>query len=579
MPKSKNKGKKAQKRTGKRTSKGTARKKQPPRASRDDVRQLVQTVLDADEDYIGTLRSIVASTPDAGEHLVWLTAYDFDGDVAKAAGTLLTFAAEGEVPISVYEALRESAEPVLLQAIRNKALPDPRKLGLLAVYNEMCGELPQHEIDACFGDAEAAFHSALAEAARTVTGEPEAVEAVLEGAFALPGSALELEPEAENLFPVFATGIEACKHRPERASLLLFPCVAIAAEFQIACDVAAAALKAMKETECGQAAWCLAELGRMPGMGELGELAAKLAAEMAHDEIAEELTLQRSFRSGKATGVDGSGARGLRLYFKRPDGCVDAVVILISHTSGIKSVWCSYGTDEEFEDEFIFAAGPPSASSTLEFARELIADALVAHEENNLPIPGSFFIHRPCLGAQPILPARRTPDLQAYKLDNFERSPKLVEGSAEIADLNPYSLLTFTSDAAYEYLDQTVPGEEDISEKDFDVFVREIASQEKEKLIRLMAMNLEIDALGGHAGDPLHILAAGTWLAMNEDIVPFHEIPFVRKLSRISVENILLNLDEGFQNQQEVNEAGLVMDDELFDALEEEDEMEWEMPE
>ena len=81
MPESKNQGKKARKRTGK----GTARKKRPPRASRDDVRNMVQTMLDEDKDYIGTLRSIVASTPDAGEHLAWLVAYDFDGDVAKVA--------------------------------------------------------------------------------------------------------------------------------------------------------------------------------------------------------------------------------------------------------------------------------------------------------------------------------------------------------------------------------------------------------------------------------------------------------------------------------------------------------------
>ena len=78
---------------------------------------------------------------------------------------------------------------------------------------------------------------------------------------------------------------------------------------------------------------------------------------------------------------------------------------------------------------------------------------------------------------------------------------------------------------------------------------------------------------------PLISHAAGTWLAMNEDIVPFHEIPFVRKLSRISVENIVFNLDEGFQNQQEVNEAALMMDDELLDALEEDSEMEWDIPE
>ena len=32
-------------------------------------------------------------------------------------------------------------------------------------------------------------------------------------------------------------------------------------------------------------------------------------------------------------------------------------------------------------------------------------------------------------------------------------------------------------------------------------------------------------------------------------------------------------------NQQEADEAAVIMDDELFDALEEEEEMEWEMPE
>ncbi|NQT19952.1 MAG: hypothetical protein HQ592_09620 [Planctomycetes bacterium] len=577
MPKSKNtrKGKKKVRKQAKsQTDKRAAAEKPPARASRDEVRYMVETMLREDLPLgpADLLMAIALRTPDAGEHLAWLAAYDFDNDIARSAVLLLVTALDFEMADELGENICNSAEPVLLEAIRNKALPDARKTAIAGIYHELVGEMHPEELRSCFKDFDSIIRFAVDQVVRTTNGEPEEIEAMLDAADVL----LEYDtiPESEDMYMAFISGIETSKARPEVGTSLLFPTVALAAEFDMAQEAAIEALATMRETECAQAAWYLSELGRMPAMGNLGRIASGLAEDMAEQGVPQQITLQRTFTHGVVTGVDGSGSRSLCLYFQRPDGQTDVLVMLLNDTAGIKDAWCSYEHEGNLADDFARAAGLFLAPCTLDFARELLAEAFAIHEENGSPIPGRFCIFRAYLGAEPIRPKRRTSDLAAYKLDTLERSPKLVEGSDELVDYFPYDSMLFASDAAYDYLDQTVgPGNEP-SKKEVETFIREIAPLQKDQLLSRIAMNLEVAARAGQADADLNRLSAGTWLAMTEDVVPFHEVPLVRRMGKVSVDAVLFNLEYGYRNQEEADQAALEYDEEAGDDL-----LEWNMPE
>jgi hypothetical protein len=92
--------------------------------------------------------------------------------------------------------------------------------------------------------------------------------------------------------------------------------------------------------------------------------------------------------------------------------------------------------------------------------------------------------------------------------------------------------------------------------------IERLAIADRAALASRLAANLEIEARAGRANRPLTRLAARTWLAMQQDVVPFEKIPYVQALCRRAVEAITSNLRQGFKNQTEANEADLHSSDE-----------------
>ena len=129
------------------------------------------------------------------------------------------------------------------------------------------------------------------------------------------------------------------------------------------------------------------------------------------------------------------------------------------------------------------------------------------------------------------------------------------------------------SDAAYAYCDLARPrrGRPRLSKKKLDAFITEIAIQDRETLLARMAVNLEVESLAGRATQRHNRIAARTWLGITEEVLPFHEIPFIRTLAVNSAELIIENLRHGFRSQAEADAAALEMDDLLGGLLDDDE--------
>jgi hypothetical protein len=133
-------------------------------------------------------------------------------------------------------------------------------------------------------------------------------------------------------------------------------------------------------------------------------------------------------------------------------------------------------------------------------------------------------------------------------------------------------MFMFASNEAYDFLaPMTSRRSNRLPKSQFETFVREIAAQDKGVLLSRLAATLEVEAWAGRARNPLNKIAARTWLGLREEVLPFHEVPYVRRLAEASVSMVLDDLRLGFTNQADAHEAALAMDEILGDrfALEE----------
>jgi hypothetical protein len=196
--------------------------------------------------------------------------------------------------------------------------------------------------------------------------------------------------------------------------------------------------------------------------------------------------------------------------------------------------------------------------------RELVGDALAVHESRGVPPPGRLFIYRPMLGPEPIAVRRREPNLGPYALELTVRSPELAAGSDRLAGQVGFRDFWCATGEAYEFVRRNVMRGKKrrsegaaIGDAVVERFARDAAIQERERLLRRMAVNLETEAWAGRGADPANRLAARTWVALREELAPFHEVPYVRALSRRAIEAIRENLAMGFRSQQEANAAAM----------------------
>ncbi len=556
-----------------------ARKKKPqgrgkskPSLDRDAIRRIIDLIgMPGIEEAqpIDALRKVVLEGRDPGGDLAWLAAYDPDEEMSSGAITLLHMVREEVLDSAVLvNRVVEAASPILIEATRDPAVSDERKYKLAAIFNLMGGTKSPEEFRALFKDFEATANHFNKEAAALINDQPENVERSLQVAGLLSG-AKEQVLSAEHLKDALLLGLSLFERNKTAAAAILGAVVAIAIEHGKQDDEMLLVLEGIAQSGSERAAWCLDELGRWPSAGKVGEKARELAARMKSEGVQPKATILSEFSRGMVSGIDGSGSRSVSLFFRTPEGGLDALLLLLNDGVGMKYAIGQFEDADDLFDQFSASEEEVIyAPCAVAFARELVADTWAFHEELGKPLPGRFFIYRPYLGQEPIVPRRRKPNLGAYMLEAMTPSLELFEGSEELPKYRAYEQLWFSSDAAYRLLDElTADGKRELRTKQFDEYIEKVAPLERELLLSRMAANLEVESLAGRATKAVNRLAARTWLGLSEDVMPIHKVPFVRALGLLSAQAILTNLRMGHRTQAEANAAREEADRRLEEGL------------
>lgn len=508
------------------------------------------------------LRGLLAESAAPGEDLAWLAAHDLDPEVSSGAFSALFYVLRGEgVGGQIRDRVRERAAPVLLNALKSRRMPDSRKYSIGPLYSFCVGEIPGEDYRAFFEDFEKITNRMIDDAIRGLAEDPKSVDRVLTGMDALLDGDVGRGSR-------FAAAQELAEHmlpgKPAAAATL---CGAALVTGWLEEDVrdtrVGLAFKLLEKTAQPQAAWLLEEMARWPGMGELPARARRSARKMELQGVYPDYPMRSKFSHGLVTAPDGLGSRQMALFYATADGGVDALLLLYSESLGLKDIMCIFEEGAEVERELRDRARDLAmASCGLDLAREFLADALARHYELKTAPPANLIIYRPYLGALPISPRHRTPDLSTYGLTVLDTSPELVANSERLAASPFYGMFMFTSDKAYEYFQKTAEkkGPRHLPQKTFDRFLREVAIEERDTLLDRLAATLEVESWAGRARHRINQTAARTWLGMTGNVLPFDQVPYVRAVGKLSARMIIENLQMGFHTQGEVNEAALRAD-------------------
>lgn len=530
--------------------------------------------LAADTDRLLTggqiLRGLSPRFRTLGRSLLWLAAYDADESTRERACKLLVSALrEPGVPAKVREKVVGQAAELAETVIRDSSLDDERKLIVSMVITLSGSEMDEAELQACFVDFAGSLERVAREVASTLLDSVAQVESWLQAA-ELAGGAAGGGISEEQLVRTLAMAALMAETQPRVGATAMAVVAAIGHE---TCRSREAewclALDAVAKLDPERALALLTELSTWPNTGALGAKARGLSMRLRAEGVSPHPLPTPVFSHGLVSMVDGSGSRALQLHYHQGQGTRDALCLVLNDRVGLKDVWCAFGDGHEAEQQFR-SAGLPLASCDGTFARELIADTLATHEVSGRPVPGRWLLYRAFLGAGPLEPTRRTPNLGAYALETVARRPELAEHSETLLLSSAYDQLGFDSDAAYAFVREQTRGRKGalrISRELVVEFLEAIEGHERERLTRRLAVNLEHEARAGRAKQPLNRLASRVWIALSEGLLPFNQVPYAQALAIQSLEAIAENVALGHRTQDEANHASLESDPALPDML------------
>jgi len=545
---------------------------------REGIRALLIEAREEDVPPVLTLYEACRSFKSAGKEVAWLAAYDLDPDVAHCANILLyTASQESAVEEATAAEISRAAVPALLGAIQDPRLPDSRKWEILPMYAALSGEDDPRGLTQFFKDFEGIAAKKSGELATTTSAQPSSLAMSLDVMQVHRPGEEDPEPGEASLEMAFALGSHLSAENPDAASAMLCCTAAFAQEYEKALTPALGALETAAETRSTRAAWYLRELGQWRHAGEIGARARQLAEDLTAGGIEPVHHLLCDFSHGLVSGVDGAGSRSVTLFYRTPEGAMDAFSFIVNDWLGILDIWCAFASGDDVADMLKHQARDiPFAPCPVDLAREIFGDALQLQADLEMKVPGSLLVYRPYLGMDPIPVRKRRSNLGAYMLEALAPRAELVEDSKRLAKHLSLGKLDFTSDAAYEFVREKGPKKGGrITKKLLASFAQAIAdTEDRENLLQRMAVNLEVESLGGRAKQRQNRIGARTWWAMEKEAVPFHEVPYVLELAKDSIRMIQDNIRMGFANQREANEAGLEMDrldgpfaDEAMDAI------------
>ncbi len=525
---------------------------------RDAVRRVLQDAAARDPNSIDPqklLGAVLAGSDDPGGDLAWLVAYDLDKGVCDVGVPLLHFVATDKDALAAAGAgkVRKSARTALLKALRDRRVPDDRKLPLAPLFEMLGGRLSEGDYRSFFSDYDAVVRSIARRVASSVMDTPEGIEGVFEAIGLMEtGRGAPSERDVAQLLQLHGDAREA---NPAAAAALLGALVALEIEHGRTGEETAAMVDLLAKDASPRAAWCIDELGRWPAAGPIGARCRALAGALREKGVLPGGVRPPEFVSGLFSAVDGAGSRNLTIITKSADGGLDGLVLMPNDQVGIKDAWCAFGDGREAEARFKSAKEIVAVRCSMELARELVADALAIHEQTRRPPPGRFFIYRPVFGAEPIVPRRRSPDLGAYGVPGPEAASPVSEREAfDMLDCPGYRELWFCSDFVYETISKmTRGGRQRLSDIQLEKLMVEVLPQERERLLSRLAANLEILALAGKASRRENRLAFRVWRELSKGDANPAAIPFLRALCRRTAEIVGYNLAMGFRSQAQAN--------------------------
>jgi hypothetical protein len=493
-----------------------------------------------------TLERLTGRFPSVGRGLVELMARDPSKRVSEQAALLLYYAAR-LAPARLRSRVVGAMTIDLLEAMRDPTVTDERKYSIGPMLAEVGQELPDDDYASCFQDFGGTVERLTRESMTTLLDSPEQVEALI----AFRPLVGEVDPDAGDAEAARAieealdTAVETLLHNAPVGAVLACTLAATARERGVATEAALAALDLVANTATHRAAWYLAELGRWPAGGEIGERARALATRAGMPAGKAQRT--PPFSHGLVSAIDGEGSRDVIAFFRSSDGTLDALVLLMNERLGLLDVFLSFGDGVELEQQARERYGS-WAPCDVAFARELLADAFATHEKTGRPVPGRLLLARPLLREEPVPVHARACELGAYAFETCAPEPGLAAGSQALAEHEVYGDLGSTSDAAYAFVRSR-------RRRRVEDFLREVVLPERGVLMARFGAALEIEARAGRARTPANRLAARTFVALESSVVPFLEVPYVRAVARRALQAVERNVRKGFRSQAEASAA------------------------
>lgn len=523
------------------------------------------------------LREIMGESPDPGGDLVTILLTFPDDEVAEIAMMILFCSAtERSIPTPVRNRIAGSVVPSLQQAMRDRKVADRRKLMIGPLLAKFGAPIPEEEYAACFQDFEGALQSMKPDIP-PVEPTPACVDKLLD-CTDLPLSPEEGSCPAEDPRWGFFSSIAHHTHEesPETAAMMIAVGAAGAVWHEAQMEsLFSGMFHGIADSNIPEVRWQLETLGCWPFIGDLGAIATEAARGMQIRGVDVRHTLHREFSHGILSMVDGSGTRQMLLFFRTPEGGMDAVCALLRTGWGFKDAFILFEECDDLQDS-VSDSALLQCPCTMELAREMFADALSAHIASGKRVPPRAFLARQYLGGDRLLPRPRTPNLGVYMLETLRRTPDLVADFEPMLEEEAFGGLWFHSDAAYAHVRANKKGVRTrIAKTWLDTFLCEVCIGEREALLQCMAINLEVEALAGRAKKPVNKMAARNYLAIAEEVVPFETIPYVRALAERAAHLIRRNLEDGHNSQAEANQAALDRDDQMHDLM---DGLFWESP-
>lgn len=488
-----------------------------------------------------------------------------DPDDKNVAG--MCFAAlltDERLPAEKREKNARLVEPAVRKAIRDKAnVADDDKL-ILATTMEKAGAplfSGEDELRACMHDYDAAIESRKRRMASAISDDPAAMTLFLESR-GLYSPESGKAPSVNTINAMMSFALTVADDNPA-AVVLAAACLAIRAEQpDLNIQGVNAIYERMRELKTPRALWCLDTLAEWPGLGAARGKALEEADALRMAGVeSEPPSASGKFVKALISMIDDTGSRSLVLFRRERGGDFDALGLMLNDEIGVKDIVTGFGAGEEFKAMFEeMGQGVALADIGIDLARELLADALARHADTGTAPPGVLFALLPFFGDVKIVPRVREPNLGMYKLDKATPTQALAgDDTALLADLPLLSHLTPMPEAAYEFCRKYHKPKRDgsLNPENLDRFIDAVLVPERERLLRRMAVNLEVEALAGRAKRKDNRLVVLLWLGLRENVVPFREHPFVREMAIASSDTVIEDIRRGYTTRKAAFDAEL----------------------